>query len=160
MHPRHVVLALGALFLLGTNCGFGSGTFNLNNASVDPRFVCPRGSNNTAYDIHASTDANNGTSSSVAIQSVTAVLTVAAVHGSWLQQVGSKYDAGKVSFEPANVAAGTNATLHVIIPSACTNNSGATAAVSYAEYKVTLTVTSSTGTKWIDAQNRHRITAA
>jgi hypothetical protein len=159
MHIR-VLVAAGFLSLFAAACGFGPSTFNLNNASVDTRFACPRGSNNAPYDIHASTDAHNGTSSSVTIKTVTAVLTVASVHGTWLEQVGSKYDAGQVSFKPASVGAGSDATLNVIIPSACTNNSGATSGASYADYTVTLTVISSAGTNRIDAQNKHRITAA
>jgi hypothetical protein len=155
-----VLGAAGLLVLLVAGCGFGPSTFNLNNASVDTRFVCPRGSNNAPYNIHASTDAHNGTSSSVTIKTVTAVLTVASVHGSWLEQVGSRYDAGQVSFKPASVGAGSDATLNVIIPSACTNNSAATSGISYADYTVTLTVISSAGTNRIDAQNKHRITAA
>jgi hypothetical protein len=155
-----VLLATGVVLLEGLSCGFGSGTFDLSHASVDSRFVCPRGSNNTPYKIQASTDAHNGTSASVTIKTVTAVLTVASVHGSWLQQVGSKYDGGQVSFKPASVAAGSDATLSVTIPSACTNNSGATAGTSYADYTVTLTVVSSAGTNRIDAHNKHRITAA
>lgn len=159
MH-RLIPITLCALLLLGTSCRFGSSTFNLNHASVESRYVCPRGSNNTLYNIHASTDANNGTSSAVTIDTVTAVLTLTAVHGSWLQQLGSKYDAGQVSFAPAGVAAGANTTLHVTIPSACTNESTAASGASFAEYRITLTVKSSAGTFRIDSQNRHRITAA
>jgi hypothetical protein len=155
-----VLVAAGYLLILGASCGFGPSTFNLNNASVDARFACPRGSNNAPYNIHASTDAHNGTSGSVTIKTVTAVLTVASVHGSWLEQVGSKYDAGQVSFRPSSIGAGSDATLTVTIPSACTNNSGATSGTSYADYAVTLTVVSSAGTNRIDAKNRHRITAA
>ena len=156
----HVAFALSVPLLLGPGCGFGSSTFTLVRASVDSDFMCPRGSNNASYDIHASADAHNGTSNSVTIKAVTAVLTVASVHGPWLQQVGSKYPAGTVSFKPANVGAGRDATLRVTIPSACTNYSGASTPVSYAEYRVTLTVTSSAGTNRIDSQNSHRITAA
>jgi hypothetical protein len=155
-----VLVATGSLLLLIAGCGFGPATFNLNNASVDARFGCPRGSNNAPYNINASTDAHNGTSSSVTIKSVTAVLTVASVHGTWLEQVGSRYDAGEVSFKPTRVDAGSDATLKVIIPSACTNNSGATSGTSFADYTVTLTVVSSAGTNRIDAHNKHRITAA
>jgi hypothetical protein len=157
---KRVLLAAGSLLLLGVSCGFGPATFNLNNASVDALFACPRGSNNAPYNLHASTGAHNGTSSSVTIKTVTAVLTVASVHGTWLEQVGSKYNAGEVSFKPTRIDAGSDATLKVIIPSACTNNSGATSGTSYADYEVTLTVVSSAGTNRIDAQNKHRITAA
>lgn len=152
---------VGVVLLLGSSCAFGSpGTFNLNHASVDPGYSCPRGSHNVYYDIHASVDAHNGTSGSVTIKTVTAVLTLAAVHGAWLQQVGSKYDAGKVSYGPPQVGAGADSTLTLIIPSACTNGSEAGATPSYGEYSVTLTVISSAGTSRVDTLNRHRITAA
>ncbi len=163
MHTLRAAFAsgVGVLLLLGSSCAFGSpGTFNLNNASVDPGYSCPRSSSNVYYDIHASVDAHNGTSSSVTIMSVTAVMKLASVHGVWLQQVGSKYDAGKVSFGPPRVAAGADATVTLIIPSACTNGSPAGATASYGEYSVTLTVTSSAGTFSVDTKNRHRITAA
>ncbi len=163
MHAPRVALAsgVGILLLLGSNCAFGSpGTFTLNNASVDSSYSCPRGSNNVYYDIQAAADAHNGTSSSVAIRTVTAVMTLASVHGAWLQQVGSKYDAGKISFGPPSVAAGADARLILTIPSACTNGSRAGDTASYGEYSLTLTVTSSAGTFKVDSKNRHRITAA
>jgi hypothetical protein len=149
------------MLLLGSSCAFGSpATFSVNNASVDPGYSCPRGSHNVYYDIHVSADAHNGTSGSVAIKTVTAVLTLAAVHGAWLQQVGTKYDAGQVSFGPPKIAAGADVTLNLIIPSACTNGSQAGATASYGEYSVSLTVTSTAGTSRLDTTNRHRITAA
>lgn len=150
----------GVLFLMGGGCTLGSpGTFNLSHASVDPSYSCPRGSNNVYYDIHASVDAHNGTSSSVAIADVTAVMTLASVSGAWLQQVGSKYDAGKVSFGPQRVGAGTDTRLALTIPSSCTNGSPAGATASYGDYSLTLTVISSAGTFKVDTENRHRITA-
>ena len=94
------------------------------------------------------------------IKTVTAVMKLASVHGVWLQQVGSKFNAGKVSFGPPRVAAGSDATLTLIIPSSFTNGSQAGAAASYGEYSVTLTVTSSAGTHSVDTKNLHRITAA
>lgn len=160
MHVLRAALALGAVILLGTNCGFGTGAFSLSNASVDPSYSCPRGSANVYYDLHASADAHNGTSSSVTIRTVTAVMTLASVHGDWLQQIGSKYDAGNISFGPPRIAAGADARLILTIPSACTNGSREGATASYAEYSVTFTVTSSDGTFKVDSTNRHRITAA
>lgn len=163
MHPLRMVFAsgVGVLLLLGSSCAFGSpGTFSLNNASVDAGYSCPRGSNNVYYDIHASVNAHNGTSGSVTIKTVTAVLKLASVHGVWLQQVGSKFNAGKVTFGPPTVPAGSDATLTLIIPSSCTNGTQADAPASYGEYSLTLTVTSSAGTHSVDTQNRHRITAA
>jgi hypothetical protein len=162
MYNLRMALAsgVGILFLLGSSCSFGSpGTFNLSNASVDPSYACPRGSSNVYYDIHASVDAHNGMSRSVAITAVTAVMTLASVHGAWLQQVGSKYEADNVSFGPPKVGAGADTTLRLTIPSACTNGSPAGAAA-YGEYSLTLTVISSAGTFRVDTKNRHRITAA
>jgi hypothetical protein len=155
-----MVPALGAVMMIGTSCGFGSSTFSLSNASVDPRYDCPRGSHNSSYDLHATANAHNGTSGSVTITTVSAAMTLATVHGAWLQQVGSKYDAGSVSFQPSSFGAGTDTTLHVTIPSACTNNSSAASAASYGEYRISLTVISSAGIIKIDGQNQHRITAA
>jgi hypothetical protein len=163
MHAPRVTIAIGVgvLLLLAGSCTFGSpSTFTLSNASADPGYSCPRGSHNTYYDIHATVDSHNGTSSSVTIKTVTALLTLAAVHGSWLQQVGSKYDAGQISFGPQVVGAGVDSTLQMTIPSACTNGASAGATASYGEYSITLTVVTSAGTSRVDTKNRHRITAA
>ena len=163
MHAPQATLAtgVGALLLLASGCAIGApATFTLSNASADSGYSCPRGSHNAYYDINASIDSHNGTSSSVAIKSVTAVLTLAAVHGDWLQQVGSKYNASQVSYWPPKVAAGADTTLNLTIPSSCTNGSSAGAAASYGEYSIALTVTTSAGTSRVDTKNRHRITAA
>ncbi|HEV2035555.1 MAG TPA: hypothetical protein VGU71_15420 [Candidatus Dormibacteraeota bacterium] len=147
--------------VLVVSCTIGApGTFTLSNASADSGYSCPRGSHNASYDIHASVDSHNGTSRSVAIKSVTAVMTLTAAHGDWLQQVGSKYNAGQVSFGPLNVGAGTDTKLTLIIPSACTNGLSVSTTASYADYSIAFTVTTSVGTSKLDAKNRHRITAA
>lgn len=163
MHALRVTLAsgVGALLLLVSSCAIGAPeTFTLTNASADSIYSCPRGSRNAYYDLHVSVDSHNGTASPVAIKSVTAVLTLAAVHGDWLQQVGSKYNTGQVSYKPLNVGAGADTKLNLIIPSACTNGSSAGTSASYAEYSIALTVTTSAGTSRVDTKNRHRITAA
>jgi hypothetical protein len=156
-----VAISFGVLLLLASSCSIGApGTFTLSNASVDSGYSCPRGSNNAYYDIRAFVESHNGTSSSVAIKSVTAVLTLVAAHGDWLQQVGSKYNAGQVSYEPPTVVAGADTRLNLTIPSACTNGSSTGTTASYGEYSVSFTVTTSAGTSRVDATNRHRITAA
>jgi hypothetical protein len=144
-----------------TGCGFGApSTFTLDSASVDQSYVCPTAANDLTYAIHAAIDARNGTSSTVQIRSVAAVMTLAAVKGGWLEHVGEKYAAGGVTFSPNNVGAGNTATLKVVIPSTCTNGKVPSSGASYGDYSVTLTVATSSGTQTIVSQNRHRIVAA
>jgi len=145
-----------ALWLLAA-CG-GSSTFSLSDASVDASYSCPANARNAAYDVHATITAHNGTSKSVTITSVNAVMTVSAVQGTWLQKVGDRYDAGDVIFAPARVGAGSTAALQVTIPSSCTHGQTATG-TNYGEYAVSFKVVTSAGSYSISSQNRHRILA-
>ena len=95
----------------------------------------------------------------VTIKSVGAVLTLAAIKGSWLQHVGDKYEAGDVTFTPAGVGAGSQANLTVTVSSACTNGKQASDSPSLADYSIALTVRTSSGTYSVTTQNRHRIVA-
>ena len=152
------VAAPGLIAILLSACGFGTNAeFKLSDASVQPSYVCPSSTSESPYDIHASINSHNGTSGSVSIKSVSVVMTLAAVHGGWLQQVGYKYDAGSVTFAPDRVGAGTNATLQVTIPSACRSKS--VGSLSYADYSVAMTVATSAGTFKIESKNTHRIVA-
>jgi hypothetical protein len=153
---RSGALALAAIMLSG--CGFGSNAeFTLSNAAVQPNFVCASTTSNAPYELHATIGARNGMSSAVSIKSVSAVMTLAAVHGGWLQPVGYKYDAGAVVFAPDHVGASSSSTLNVTIPSACRSRTSGT--LSYADYSVALTVVASAGTFKITAKNLHRIIA-
>jgi hypothetical protein len=152
------IAAAGTAAILLAGCGFGSNSeFKLSNASVQPNYVCPSTTADSKYDVRASINTHNGTSGTVLIKSVSVVMTVAAIHGGWLQPVGYRYDAGSVSFTPDRVGAGSNATLGVTIPSAC--RSKATGTLSYADYSVALTVVTSSGTFTVNSGNRHRIIA-
>ena len=142
------------------SCGFGPTTFALSNAVVDRTYQCPTGSSNTAYDLHATVQVDNGTSNAVSITSVAAVMTLVATKGTWLEQLGDRYTASNVTFTPGSLAAGASATLHVTIPSACTNGKTPTGGSGYGEYSVALTVTTSAGAYRIDSANRHRIVPA
>jgi hypothetical protein len=142
------------------SCGFGPSTFTLNGASVDPTYQCPTGATNSPYELHASIDIRNGTSNTVSIKSVAAVMTLVAVKGTWLEQLGDRYTASNVTFTPSSVGAGANGTMHVTIPSACTNGKTPTSGSGYGEYSVGLTVTTSAGTYTIQSGNRHRIVPA
>jgi hypothetical protein len=152
-----LVLIIGIV----TACGFGApSTFTLDSASVDQSYVCPAAANDLTYAIHAAIDARNGTSSTVQIRSVSAVLTLASIKGGWLEHVGEKYDASGITFSPNSVGAGNTATVKVVIPSTCTNGKLPSSGASYGDYSVTLTVATSSGTHTIVSQNRHRIVAA
>jgi len=142
-------------------CAIGApSTFTLNGAAVDQSFVCPTSANNLPYNIHATIAVRNGTSTSVTIQSVAVVMTLAAVKGGWLERVGDKFDVSGLTVSPDTVGAGNTATLEVAIPSACTNGKVPSSGSSYGDYSVAFTVITSAGTHTILSANRHRITAA
>jgi len=145
---------------LGAACSSSPTTFALTGASVDPQFWCPGGAKNAPYDVHATIDAHNGTSSAVSITSVTADMTLTAVKGSWLEKVGDRYEAGTVKFEPSSIAAGSKASIKVTIPSACTSGSYGSSLTSSGEYSVNLRVTTTAGVQTISANNQHQILAA
>lgn len=153
------IAAGGALALLCCGCGGGpSSGFTLSNASVQANFVCPAAATTTQYGLQATVASHNSTSSAVTIKSASAVMTVAAVNGGWLQDVGYRYNADNLQFSPDHVAAGAGATLTLTIPSACTNRKTG-GQLSYAEYTVALTFVTSAGTFKIESRNRHRIIA-
>ena len=153
-------IAALVIFIAG-GCSLGApSTFSLNRASVDSSYTCPTSVDDGAYELHATIDIHNGTSSSVTIKSVAASMTLSAVKGSWLERVGDKYEASGVTFAPAQVGAGKSTSLKVTIPSACTNGSAPTGGTSYGDYSVSLVVTSSSGSHTIASQNYHRIVAS
>ena len=143
------------LFLAGCTSGSTS-TFSVSSASVDPSYSCPVGASNVHYDMHGTIEVHNGTSKAVTISSVDATLTLAAVKGGWLQKVGDRYDAGNITFTPAEVDAGANTTLAVTIPSACTGR-GATSPVASGDYVVGFTMITSAGTFKLDSKDRHHL---
>jgi hypothetical protein len=153
---RAFVALTGGLLALAGCSSQSSDSFSLSNASVDTSHSCPVAANNVHYDIQGTFDAHNGTSRDVTITAVDATLTLAAVNGGWLQKVGDKYVANHVTFAPATVAAGANATVSLTIPSACTGRVPG-AAVASGDYTVSLTLTTSAGTFKADSKNRHRI---
>lgn len=152
------VIAL-ALACLVAACSIGApSTLTVSGASVDSTYTCPSGSDNAAYDIYGTVDVRNGTSSAVTIESVAAVMTLTAIHGSWLESPGSTYDPGTVTFTPTSVPAGSSTPLKLTIRSACTSGTGPS--TSYGDYSVALTIAASTGTYKVTSGNRHRIVAA
>ena len=151
-----------ALIGIASGCTIGApATFTLNSASVDATYVCPTGSQDARYNVNGTIDVRNGTSGTVTIQSVAAVMTLAGVKGSWLEHVGDRYEPAGVTVSPQTVAAGSSASLKVRIPSTCTNGrtSSSSANPSYGDYSVMFTVVTSSGTHTIQSQNRHRLIA-
>jgi hypothetical protein len=155
---RRLLCAL-AIVALACSCG-GSSDFTLSNANADLNHACASAVNNAPYDLHVTVEMHNGRSSSVSITGVSAVMTLSAVHGGWLQAVGYQYEAQNLAFTPASVSSGASSTLKVTVPSACTNRSPNGGPVSYADYSVALTVITSAGTFKIASQNKHRIIAS
>jgi hypothetical protein len=154
---RNGVLAL-ALFLIA-GCSSNQPSLTLVSAAVDPTYFCPGGSNNAPYDLHAKVRIHNGTGNVVTIDAVTARMTVASTKGAWLEKVGERYDAGNAKFTPATIASGSDATLNVTIPSACTSGKYGTGASSSADYKVTVQLATSAGSFAVTAGNEHEIVA-
>ena len=152
---RAALVAIGLVILAAC----GSTGFALTGATVDGTYTCSVGSANARYDLHAKISADNSTSKSVDVRSIGAVMVVSTVHGQWQQAVGTRYDAGEVSFSPRSVGANSKATLAATIPSACTNGQHQGTNDNYADYSVQLTVVTSAGTFHLTSQNKHRIVA-
>lgn len=158
VRPRHIAPAACLLLLAG--CSFGStSSFAVSNAAVDQGYTCPISARNLQYDLHGTINAHNGTSRTVNITAVTAVMTLAAVSGGWLQKVGDKFDAGNVIYTPTSVGAGSSATFSITVPSACTGRA-AKSPVAWGDYAVTFALTTSAGSFKLESQNKHRIATA
>jgi hypothetical protein len=140
--------------------GGGPAGLALTSASVDPAYTCPAGSVDVPYSLHGVIALRNGTSSSVTIKSVAAVMTLAAVKGEWLEKLGEKYEAAGVTSSLRSLGPGSSASMDVLVPSSCTAGKTPTTESSYGDYSVGFTVTASSGTYKIESANRHRIVAA
>jgi len=153
------VLATSSLVVLLFAMAGCGGSFTVGSASVDAAYTCPVGAANSSYEFHARVPMDNSTSAKVDVKSVDAVLVLTAVHGQWLEAVGTKYDAGDVRFAPAGVAANSKETIDVAIPSACSDPKHTGTNDNYADYSVQLTVVTSAGTFHVTSSNKHRISA-
>jgi hypothetical protein len=158
---RGLLSAVIAVIALGSACSSGGpSTFAVTGASVDPTYWCPGGANDAHYDVHGTITVHNGTGKPVTIESVNAVMTLASVHGNWLERVGDQYDAGSVTFAPATVGPGSSATLKVTIPSTCTSGKYAGEGTSSGDYQVLMHLVTSAGAFSITAANKHEILTA
>jgi hypothetical protein len=150
------------LVLVGAAAGCSGGapaTFILKSASVDATYDCPVGSTDAPYSLHGVIDMRNGTSSSITVNSVSAVMTLVAVRGTWLEKVGDKYEAAGVTSSVGALAAGGSVSSRVTVPSSCTRGKTAGPDVSYGEYSVAFTVITTSGTYSIQSANHHRVVA-
>jgi hypothetical protein len=144
---------------VGASCSVGAPAgFTLKGASVDSSYTCPADAIDDPYSLHGVIDVRNGTSSTVTIKSVTAMMTLAAVKGPWVEKVGDRYEPAGVTSSLRTVGPGSSASMDVVVPSSCTKGS-ASAGASYGDYSVGFTVTTSSGTYRIESGNRHRIVA-
>jgi hypothetical protein len=149
------------IVMAGAGCSTTpSPSFSLSNATVDATHACPSGALDATYGIKGTISVNNATAQAVTIESVSAVMTLSAVHGRWLQPVGYKYNPGAVQFTPDSVGASSSAVLKLTIPSECTNIATTPGKGEYADYAIDFVVTTSTGTFKLDSKNTHRIAAA
>ena len=157
---RLAVAAIGVSLIAGA-CSIGApAAFVVTGASIDSAHTCPFGAIDVPYDLHGTIDVRNGTSGTVTIQSVTALMTLAAVKGAWLEPVGTVYDPGTVTVAPTSLAAGATGTLKLTMHSSCSNGKAPSTVTSYADYSVALTVATSGGTFKIVSRHRHRIIPA
>lgn len=160
-HPPAVLVALA---VVAAGCGGATGStpplakFSLSNARVDS-FICPQGSNNLAYDIHATIDADNSTSSAVYLQRASAVLTAVSVHGNSSNQIRGTFDKPTLSFAPDHFGAGSKTTLHLTAPGACTNTPHQPGVDTYVDFAVRFTIYTDAGTFTLDSVNKHRLSA-
>lgn len=145
------------LFVMGACvpiCGIG-GKLALSNARVDQSFNCPNPANNFPYDVHGSIDADNSTTGTVTIRSMSEKNATVKTVGNWTGPKNQKGGGPITSFSPKTVASGGSATIKFSIPFECTN-SGPTV-TTYGEFTFTFSVVTSAGTFTIDAGNRHRL---
>src|SRR5258706_15687658 len=92
-----IVLLAAAL----VSCSNGApAAFAVSSASVDSPYVCPSTANNSPYNVHATIEVRNGTTSTETIKSVAARMTLAATKGAGVQKVGDNYQASHVKFTP------------------------------------------------------------
>ena len=153
-------LAVVAVVLLYACSSSQPSNFSLTRASVDATYWCPGGSHDAAYDVHATIDARNNTPSAVSIESATASMTLESVTGNWLEKVGDRYEASKVTFDPSSVAAGETVHIKITFSSACTSGQYNAGKTSQGDYRVMMRLTTSAGSYSIAASNPHSILAA
>jgi hypothetical protein len=148
---------LGLIAAVTAGCSGGPATFELKSASVDASYDCPSGATDTPYIFHGTIDMTNGTSSRITFKSVTAVMTLVAVKGPWLEKIGDRYAPSGVISYLSTLAAGASASAQVIIPSSCTKAATTATKAIYGEYSVGFTVTTNAGTYSVQSGNHHRI---
>ncbi|HXI95467.1 MAG TPA: hypothetical protein VNG04_05045, partial [Candidatus Acidoferrum sp.] len=100
---------LGLFAGVAAGCSGGPATFALKGASVDASYDCPSGATDTPYLFHGTIDMTNGTSTRITFKSVTAVMTLVAVKGPWLEKVGDKYTPSGVISYISTLGAGASA---------------------------------------------------
>ncbi len=135
-------------------CGIGA-KFSLSNARVDASYTCPLPSTNAPYDVHASIDADNSTTSTVTIKSISEEDVLVDIAGNWNGAKGVKGGGPVKDYSPKSIPSGGTATIKFVMPFECTN-SGAGGST-YGDFAFTFTVVTSAGTYKLDAGDKHRL---
>jgi hypothetical protein len=148
-------LLLVALVACGLPFGIGA-KFALSNAKVDSSYSCPNPAENLPYDVHVNIQAQNATSNSVSIKSISETWTNVAVHGNWSGTKGDHGTTDVSDYTPKSVSAGRSATIKFAIPFECTN-SGA-GSDTYGDFSFKFVVKTSTGSYTLSSDNTHRLT--
>lgn len=135
---------------------FGIGAkFALTNAHVDSTFSCPNPSTDFAYDVHVTIDANNSTSSSVIIESISETWKSVAIHGSWDGVLGAHGTTAVNTYSPRSVPSGGSATIRFVVGFVCHNSGPKTE--TYGDFAFSFSLVTSAGTYKLDSVNKHRL---
>jgi hypothetical protein len=149
-----VLLVLGACVPI---CGIGA-KFSLTNARVDAEYKCPYPSTDAPYEVHGSIDADNSTTSTVTIKSMTEADELVNTVGDWNGAKGAKGGGPITDYQPKSVGSGQTATIKFTVPFQCTNSGPSV--TTYGEFSFKFTLVTSSGTYTVDAGNRHRLAFA
>ena len=153
----NAVVTAGLILVMGACvpfCGIG-GKFTLSNARVDSTFKCPNPSVNLPYDVHGTVDADNSTTATVTIRSMSEENVTVSTVGDWTGPRGEKGGGPITDFSPKIVASGATPTIHFTIPFECTDSGPAV--TTYGEFTFKFHIVTSAGSYTLDASNRHRL---
>ena len=146
--------ALLALVACGPICGIGA-SLSLSHAYVDAKYSCPYPANDLPYDVHATIDAKNSSSSAVQLKSIQETWTNVGSSGDWSGTEGAHGTDSITKFSPKTIGAGGVTTIKFVIPFTCTNAGGSND--TWGDFSFKFVVKTSAGDYTINPNN-HRLT--
>ncbi len=151
-------ILIGAVGACGPFCG--NGKLNLSNGKLNPTsFTCPLHASDYPYSIKGTLDADNQTNKDITIKTMSTTVTVVKLAGgNWSMSVGDTSGADAIEFSPWSIKSGQKTTLNFTTPWSCTD-SGSNTVDTYADFKVVLTIVTSSGTYNVKMPN-HRMKMA